>query len=68
MFVYSIGAILLLLGLNATLVVIGSFLSGVIGSLIIYYLLVWYTPLDWVFNGYKNSRFKIKIISSTKNP
>lgn len=66
-FVYSIGAILLLSGLNATLVVVGSFFSGVIGSLVIYYLLVWYTPLDWVFNGYKNSRFKLKIISSTKN-
>ena len=66
-FVYSIGAILLLSGLNATLVVIGSFFSGVIGSLVIYYLLVWYTPLDWVFNGYKNSRFKLKIIGSTNN-
>ena len=66
-FVYSIGAILLLSGLNATLVVIGSFFSGVIGSLIIYYLLVWYTPLDWVFNGYKNSKFKLKIISSSNN-
>jgi hypothetical protein len=67
MFVYSIGAILLLSGLNATLVVIGSFLSGIIGSLVIYYLLVWYTPLDWVFNGYKNSKFKLKIIGSTNN-
>ena len=66
-FVYSIGALLLLSGLNATLVVIGSFFSGVIGSLVIYYLLVWYTPLDWVFNGYKNSRFKLKIIGSTNN-
>ena len=66
-FVYSIGAILLLSGLNATLVVIGSFFSGVIGSLVIYYLFVWYTPLDWVFNGYKNSRFKLKIIGSTNN-
>ena len=65
--VYSIGAILLLSGLNATLVVIGSFFSGVIGSLIIYYLLVWYTPLDWVFNGYKNSKFKLKIIGSSNN-
>jgi len=66
-FVYSIGAILLLSGLNTTLVVIGSFFSGVIGSLVIYYLLIWYTPLDWVFNGYKNSRFKLKIIGSTNN-
>jgi len=66
-FVYSIGAILLLSGLNATLVVIGSFLSGVIGSIVIYYLLVWYTPLDWIFNGYKNSKFKLKIIGSTNN-
>ena len=67
MFVYSFGAILFLSGLNGTIVVIGSFFSGVIGSLIIYYLLVWYTPLDWLFNGYKNSRFKLKIISSTDN-
>jgi glucan biosynthesis protein C len=67
-FVYSIGAILLLSGLNATLVVIGSFFSGVIGSIVIYYLLVWYTPLDWVFNGYKNSKFKLKIIGGIKNP
>ena len=66
-FVYSIGAILLLSGLNATLVVIGSFLSGVIGSLVIYYLFIWYTPLDWVFNGYKNSKFKLKIIGAINN-
>ena len=63
-FVYSIGAILLLSGLNATLVVIGSFLSGVIGSLVIYYLFIWYTPLDWVFNGYKNSKFKLKFLGA----
>jgi glucan biosynthesis protein C len=63
-FVYPIGAILLLSGLNATLVVIGSFLSGVIGSLVIYYLFIWYTPLDWVFNGYKNSKFKLKILGA----
>jgi hypothetical protein len=67
-FVYSIGASLLLSGLNATLVVIGSFFSGVIGSLVIYYLFIWYTPLDWVFNGYKNSKFKLKIIGGIKNP
>jgi glucan biosynthesis protein C len=63
-FVYPIGAILLLSGLNATLVVIGSFLSGVIGSLVIYYLFIWYTPLDWVFNGYKNSKFKLKFLEA----
>ena len=66
-FVYSIGASLLLSGLNATLVVIGSFFSGVIGSLVIYYVFIWYTPLDWVFSGYKNSKFKLKIIGATNN-
>ena len=57
-FVYPIGGILLLSGWNAGLVVLFSCLSGLVGSVVIYYAFIWHSPLDWVFNGYKNSKFK----------
>lgn len=57
-FVYPIGGILLLSGWNAALVVLFSCLSGLVGSVVIYYAFIWHSPLDWVFNGYKNSKFK----------
>ena len=58
-FVYPIGGILLLSGWNAALVVLFSCLSGLVGSVVIYYAFIWHSPLDWVFNGYKNSKFKV---------
>ena len=58
-FVYPIGGILLLSGWNAALVVLFSCLSGLVGSAAIYYAFIWHSPLDWVFNGYKNSKFKV---------
>jgi len=58
-FVYPIGGILLLSGWNAGLVVLFSCLSGLVGSVVIYYAFIWHSPLDWVFNGYKNSKFKV---------
>ena len=58
-FVYPIGGILLLSGWNAALVVLFSCLSGLVGSVVIYYAFIWHSPFDWVFNGYKNSKFKV---------
>jgi glucan biosynthesis protein C len=59
-FVYSVGGYLLFAGVNAAIVVVCSFFAGIIGSVIIYYLLIKFTPLDWIFNGYKTSKFQIK--------
>ena len=58
-FVYYIGATLILAGYSSIFVIIASCLAGLIGSLLIYYVFIYYTPLDWVFNGYKNSKFKV---------
>ena len=59
-FVYSVGGYLMFAGLNATMVVLMSAMAGIIGPTIIYYLLIKRTPLNWVFNGYKHSQFKLK--------
>ena len=34
--------------------------TGLFGSLAIYFTLIRYTPLNWMFNGYKNSRFRVE--------
>lgn len=59
-FVYSVGAYLMFVGLDATLVVLISTMAGVIGPIIIYYLFIKRTPLNWIFNGYKKSQFRLK--------
>lgn len=58
-FVYAFGGSLLLAGYNAAIVVFLSCISGLLGSIIVYYIFICYTPLDWIFNGYKNSKFKV---------
>ena len=47
-------------GLDATQVVMISATAGIIGPTIIYYLFIKRTPLNWIFNGYKHSQFKLK--------
>jgi hypothetical protein len=40
------------------LVVLLGFASGVLGPVVIYYAIVSWTPLDWIFNGYKSSKYR----------
>ena len=58
MFVISISGTLMYLGVNDWIVTLIGFTSGVIGPVIIYYSIFSWTPLDWVFNGYKNSKYR----------
>jgi hypothetical protein len=58
MFVISVSGTLMFLGINDLLVVLLGVTSGILGPVIIYYTIVFWTPLDWVFNGYKNSKHR----------
>ena len=58
MFVISVSGTLMFLGVNDWLVVLLGVTSGILGPVIIYYAIVFWTPLDWVFNGYKNSKHR----------
>ena len=58
MFVISFSGTLMYLGVNDWLVIIVGLASGILGPVIIYYAIVSWTPLDWVFNGYKNSKYR----------
>ena len=60
MFVISVSGTLLYLGFNDWLVTLIGFASGILGPVIIFYATVSWTPLDWVFNGYKNSKYRSK--------
>ena len=57
-FVISVSGTLMFLGVNDLLVVLLGVTSGILGPVIIYYAIVFWTPLDWVFNGYKNSKYR----------
>ena len=61
MFVISVSGTLMYLGVNDWLVTLLGFASGILGPVIIYYCHSFWTPLDWVFNGYKNSKVSIEI-------
>ena len=60
MFVISVSGTLMFFGFNDWLVVLLGFASGILFPVIIYYAFISWTPLDWVFNGYKNSKFQPK--------
>ena len=60
MFVISVSGTLMHFGVNDWLVTLIGFASGILGPVIIYYAIVFWTPLDWVFNGYKNSKYRSK--------
>ena len=60
MFVISVSVTLLFFGINDWIVVLLGFASGILFPVIIYYAFISWTPLDWVFNGYKNSKFQPK--------
>ena len=58
MFVISVSGTLMFFGVNDWLVVLLGFLSGIFFPMIIYYAFISWTPLDWIFNGYKNSKYR----------
>ena len=58
MFVISVSGTLMFFGINDWLVVLLGFASGILFPLVIYYAIISWTPLDWVFNGYKNSKYR----------
>ena len=58
MFVISVSETLMHFGAHDWLVTLIGFASGILGPVIIYYAIVFWTPLDWVFNGYKNSKHR----------
>ena len=60
MFVISVSGTLMFFGFNDWLVVLLGFASGILFPVIIYYAFISWTPLDWVFNGYKNSKYQPK--------
>ena len=59
-FVISTSGTLMFLGINDWIVVLLGFASGILFPVIIYYAFIYWTPLDWVFNGYKNSKYQPK--------
>ena len=58
MFVISVSGTLMYLGVNDWIVTLIGFAAGILGPVIIYYAIVSWTPLDWVFNGYKTSKYR----------
>ena len=60
MFVISVSGTLMFLGINDWIVVLLGFASGILFPVIIYYAFISWTPLDWVLNGYKNSKYRSK--------
>ena len=48
-------AILIELGFSQILVLLGAVLGAFVVSLILYYILIKFTPLSWIILGYKNS-------------
>ena len=60
MFVISVSVTLMFFGINDWIVVLLGFASGILFPVIIYYAFISWTPLDWVFNGYKNSQYRSK--------
>ena len=59
-FVISVSGTLMFFGINDWIVVLLGFASGIIFPVIIYYVFIYWTPLDWVFNGYQNSKYQPK--------
>ena len=60
MFVISVSGTLMFFGINDWIVVLLGFASGILFPVMIYYAFISWTPLDWVFNGYKNSKYRSK--------
>ena len=57
-FVISVSGTLMFFGFDDWLVVLLGFVSGILFPVIIYYAFISWTPLDWIFNGYKSSKYR----------
>ena len=58
MFVISVSGTLMFFSVNDWIVVLLGFLSGILFPVMIYYAFISWTPLDWIFIGYKNSKYR----------
>ena len=58
MFVVSVSGTLMFFGVNDWIVVFLGMSSGILFPVIIYYAFIFWTPLDWIFNGYKRSKYR----------
>ena len=58
MFVISVSGTLMFFGVNDWIVVLLGFASGILFPVIIYYAFISWTPLDWIFSGYKSSKYR----------
>ena len=58
MFVISVSGTLMFFGVNDWIVVLLGFAAGIFFPVLIYYTFIAWTPLDWVFNGYKSSKYR----------
>ena len=58
MFVISVSGILMFFEFNDWIVVLLGFSSGILFPVIIYYAFIFWTPLDWIFNGYNSSKYR----------
>ena len=57
-FVISVSGTLIFFGVNDWIVVLLGFAAGIFFPVLIYYTFIAWTPLDWVFNGYKSSKYR----------
>ncbi len=57
-FVISVSGTLMFFGVNDWMVVLLGSASGILFPVIVYYAFIFWTPLDWIFNGYKNSKYQ----------
>ena len=58
MFVISVSGTLMFFEFNDWIVVLLGFSSGILFPVIIYYAFIFWTPLDWIFNGYNSSKYR----------
>ena len=56
--VISVSGTLMFFGVNDWIVVLLGFAAGIFFPVLIYYTFIAWTPLDWVFNGYKSSKYR----------
>ena len=57
-FVISVSGTLMFFGVNDWIVVLLGFAAGIFFPVTIYYIFFAWTPLDWIFNGYKSSKYR----------
>ena len=58
MFVISLSGTLMFFGVNDWIVVLLGFASGILFPVIIYYAFISWPPLEWIFIGYKSSKYR----------